>query len=229
MTLILGYASIRARSPSMKFTIGKLGLLAAGVLLAACTRSASSASAPTPTQDALSSVFSTIATQTALAAGPKDVGEPTSFPSATATSLFGSTATLASSPTTQPTATTTPAPITELDVPNHYTLHLGEWPFCLARRFDIDPASLLSANDLTESQASNLSVGYELVIPVDDVGTFGANRQLRSHPTTYTASGNDTLFSIACAFGDVWPEHIAEANGLDIDDQLQAGTTLHIP
>jgi hypothetical protein len=213
----------------MKLKLGKLGLVTLGVLLASCTRSATSASAPTPTQDALSSVFSTIATQTALAGGAKDVASPTAGPSATETSLFGATATLASSPTTQPTATTTPAPITELDVPNHYTLHLGEWPFCLARRFDIDPASLLSANDLTESQASNLSVGYELLIPVDDIGTFGANRELRSHPATYTASGNDTLFSIACAFGDVWPEHIAEANGMDIDDELQAGTTLHIP
>lgn len=213
----------------MKPTIAKLGLLAASILLAACTRSATSASAPTPTQDALSSVFSTIATQTALAAGAKEVAGPTTLPSTTQTSVFGSTATLASSPTPQPTATTTPAPITELDVPSHYTLHLGEWPFCLARRFDIDPASLLSANGLSESQASNLSVGYELVIPVDDVGTFGANRQLRSHPATYTATGTDTLFSIACAFGDVWPEHIAEANGLDLGDELQSGTTLHIP
>lgn len=213
----------------MMHLTGKLCLIATGLLLAACTRSATSPSAPTPTQDALSSVFSTIATQTALASGAKDIESPTVGPSATETSIFGATATLASLPTAESTATTTPAPITELDVPIHYTLHLGEWPFCLARRFDIDPASLLAANDLNENQASNLSVGYELVIPVDDVGTFGANRQLRSHPASYTASGNDTFFSIACAFGDVWPEHIAEANGMDLDEELQAGTTLHIP
>jgi hypothetical protein len=67
------------------------------------------------------------------------------------------------------------------------------------------------------------------VIPVDDVGSFGGDRSLRAHPTTYTASGNDTFYSIACAFGDVWPENIAEANGMDIDEQLQSGTQLHIP
>jgi hypothetical protein len=114
-------------------------------------------------------------------------------------------------------------------VPNNYTLSLGEWPYCLARRFDIDPAAILAANGLTEQQAANLSVGARLVIPVDQVGTFGAARQLRSHPTTYTTSGNDTFFSIACAFGDVWPENIAEANGMELDDELRGGMTLHIP
>jgi hypothetical protein len=205
-------------------------MLLAGLLVASCTRSATSSSVATPTEDPLESIFNTIATQTALAAEPKDA-ELTASPiaSITTTSIFGATATLESSPTIEPTATTTPAPVTELDVPAHYTLHLGEWPYCLARRFDIDSASLLAANDLSEQQAANLSVGYTLVIPVDDVGSFGGDRSLRAHPTTYTASGNDTFYSIACAFGDVWPENIAEANGMDIDEQLQSGTQLHIP
>ena len=205
-------------------------MLLAGLLVASCTRSATSSSVATPTEDPLESIFNTIATQTALAAEPKDA-ELTASPiaSITTTSIFGATATLESSPTIEPTATTTPAPVTELDVPVHYTLHLGEWPYCLARRFDIDSASLLAANDLSEQQAANLSVGYTLVIPVDDVGSFGGDRSLRAHPTTYSASGNDTFYSIACAFGDVWPENIAEANGIDIDEQLQSGTQLHIP
>jgi hypothetical protein len=108
-------------------------------------------------------------------------------------------------------------------------LHLGEWPYCLARRFDIDSDTLLAANDLTEQQASNLSVGYTLLIPVTDIGTFGGDRSLRAHPTTYNTSSTDTFYSIACAFGDVWPEHIAEANGMDIDKDLQAGMQLYIP
>jgi hypothetical protein len=203
-------------------------LILTAILLGACTRSATSASGSTPTEDPLESIFNTIATQTALAAGPKDP-DLTSSPIASSTSIFGATATIAASSTTAPTATTTPAPITELDVPNNYTLHLGEWPYCLARRFDIGSASLLAANDLTEQQAANLSVGYTLVIPVDDVGSFGGDRSLRSHPTTYTASGTDTIYSIACAFGDVWPEHIAEANAMDIDEDLQGGLQLHIP
>ncbi len=213
--------------------IRKLAVFAiAALALSACTRSATSASVATPTQDALSSIFSTIATQTALASdGSKAVRSPTPLPLTTAspTSLFGSTATLSASPTTEATATNTPAPITEHEVPNNYTLSLGEWPYCLARRFDIDPAAILAANGLTEQQAANLSVGARLVIPVDEVGTFGAARQLRSHPTSYTTSGNDTFFSIACAFGDVWPENIAEANGMELDDELGGGVTLHIP
>lgn len=197
------------------------------LFLAACTRSVSGPSVPTTTEDPLSSVFNTIATQTALAAGDKGGKAPTL--EATATSLFGATATLASSPTTSPTVTTTPAPTSHHSVPNNYKLHEGEWPYCLARRFDIYPGSILEANGLTEEEANNLSVGYKLVIPVDDVGTYGPNRQLRSHPTTYTASGVDTFFSIACAFGDVWPENIAEANGMELDDELQGGMQLHIP
>lgn len=203
-------------------------LASAGLLLAACTRSASSSSLATSTRDPLSSLFDTIATQTALAR-PKDPDLTPALPSPTVTSLFGATATIAPSATTVPTATTTPAPISDQSVPSSYTLHLGEHPFCLARRFNIDPAAILSANNLTEEQASNLSVGATLAIPVAEVGSFGSDRSLRSHPTTYTTSGTDTLYSIACTFGDVWPENIAEANGLDIDDDLQGGVSLHIP
>jgi len=197
-----------------------------GLLLVACTRSVTGASLPTVTEDPLSSVFNTIATQTALAAGGSGGSKSIT---ATPTSIFGATATLASSPTVSPTVTTTPAPVTKLSVPPNYTLHEGEWPYCLARRFNILPSSILDANGLTEQEAENLSVGYKLVIPVDDVGTYGPNRQLRTHPTTYTASGADTFYSIGCAFGDVWPEHIAEANGMELGDNIKAGMQLHIP
>ena len=226
--LVSRSSGINVLVPKMNKRIQILLLVMAALAVSACTRSATSGSVSTPTEDPLESIFNTIATQTALAAGSKDP-ELTTSPVASATSIFGATGTLASSPTTAPTATTTPAPITELEVPNHYSLHLGEWPYCLARRFDIDIELILAANDLTASQASNLSVGYTLVLPVNDVGTFGGDRSLRSHPTTYTASGNDTFYSIACAFGDVWPEHIAEANGMDIDEELQGGLQLHIP
>lgn len=207
----------------MRNRLNLIVLAGFGLLLVACTRSVTGASLPTATEDPLSSVFNTIATQTALAAGgSKGV-------TATPTSLFGATATLAVSPTVSPTVTTTPAPVTKLPVPPNYKLHEGEWPYCLARRFNILPSSILEANGLTEQEAENLSVGYKLVIPVDDVGTYGPNRQLRTHPTTYTASGADTFYSIACAFGDVWPEHIAEANGMELDDNIKAGMQLHIP
>lgn len=211
----------------MSKRIGLLLLVLIAALLAACTRSASSNSEGEATEDPIQSIFSTVATQTALAAedgvggGEGDDADlpPTSTP----------TATVEMSPTPEPTATNTPAPTPETNVPASYTLHEGEWPYCLARRFDIDPAALLAANGLTEAEANNLSVGTTLTIPTDQVGTFGDARALRSHPTTYTASGTDTWYSIACQFGDVYPESIAAANGRDLDDALTAGEQIHIP
>lgn len=207
---------------SFVFSIAVLTLL-----LAACTRSASgSPVGGSPTADPFESIFNTMATQTALAGQDKSGTLPTL--EATTTPLFGDTATVQPSATAQPSATTTPAPITQLPVPSSYTLHEGEWPYCLARRFDINPDALLSANGLNANNANSLSVGTTITIP-SGVGSFGGNRSLRSHPTTYVASGADTFYSIACAFGDVWPEHIAEANSMSLDQTIPGGTQLHIP
>ncbi len=207
--------------------------LSFALLLSACTRSASGSALPTATQDTLSALFSTIATETALANSAKSPDElltpDASALAASPTAPFGATATLELSPTPQPTATNTPAPISEQSVPSSYTLRQGEWPYCLARRFNIDPAAILSANGLNESQAANLSVGTTLTIPVAQIGTYGPGRQLRAHPASYVAGSTDTFYSIACAFGDVWPENIAEANGLSLDSALQPGMELHIP
>lgn len=198
--------------------------LIAGIALVGCTRSATSAQDSDATQDPIESIFSTVATQTALAqAGKSDNGDdsegelaPTNTP----------TVTPDLSPTPEPTATLTPAPTSESAAPNTYTLHEGEWPYCLARRFDIDPDALLAANNISNS--TELSVGTVINIPTT-AGSFGGNRALRSHPTTYTASSVDTFYSIACQFGDVWPEHIAEANGQKVDYEPSAGEQLHIP
>ncbi len=206
----------------------KFALVSLAILLAACTRSATTEPVQTPTQDPLESIFSTVATQTALAASSHTGPEVGATEVPTATALFGSTATLASSPTTIPTATTTPAPTQDLAMPSTYTLHLGEWPYCLARRFDVDPDALLAANGLNSGNANNLSVGTKITIP-SGAGPFGGQRALKAHPTTYVAAGSDTFYSIACAFGDVWPEHIAEANGMDVGENIPGGTQLHIP
>jgi LysM repeat protein len=203
-------------------------IISAALLLAACTRSATTEPVITPTEDPLESIFSTVATQTALAASSHEGPDLGASETPTITALFGSTATLASSPTMTPTVTTTPAPTQELSVPSTYTLHLGEWPYCLARRFDIDPDALLAANGLNSGNANNLSVGTKLTIP-SGAGSFGGQRALKSHPAEYVATGSDTFYSIACAFGDVWPEHIAEANGMDIDENIPGGMQLHIP
>lgn len=203
-------------------------VLVAGLLLAACTRSASTDPLAAATQDPLESIFSTVATQTAMAAREKSPPDAALTLEVSATPLFGDTATVAPSATVTPTVTTTPAPVTQLAVPSTYILRQGEWPYCLARRFNIDPDALLAANGLNSSNANSLSVGTQLTIPTGTAG-FGGQRSLRSHPTTYVASGTDTFHSIACLFGDVWPEHIAQANSLQLDQPIPGGMQLHIP
>ena len=195
------------------------------IALAGCTRSATTLPVVEATEDPIESIFSTVATQTALAAlagqgGGEGNDAVLPVESATPTPFFTSTPI--------PTATNTPAPTTEVGVPSSYTLQEGEWPYCLARRFDIEADSLLTANGLTEDQAAELSVGTILNIPAG-APPYGGQRSLRSHPTSYTASGIDSFYSIACQFGDVWPEHIADANGQELDYKPSAGEQLHIP
>lgn len=205
-----------------------LFLIALALFASACTRSATTEPVNEATEDPLQSIFNTVATQTALAAGIHEGPDLDASATPTPTSLFGSTATLAASPTAIPSVTTTAAPITELPVPSTYVLHEGEWPYCLARRFNIDPDELMAANGLNSSNANSLSVGTRLNIPTN-ARPFGGDRSLKSHPAEYVATGSDTFYSIACAYGDVWPEHIAEANGMELDDNIAGGTQLHIP
>ncbi|MBU4224423.1 MAG: LysM peptidoglycan-binding domain-containing protein, partial [Chloroflexi bacterium] len=111
--------------------------------------------------------------------------------------------------------------------PPTYTLHAGEWPYCIARRFNIDPAALLALNGLTDGQM--YSPGLVLNIP-QTAGPFPPPRALRSHPATYkVTSVDDTIYKIACYFGDVDPLVIATVNNLVSPYTLHAGQTLNIP
>jgi hypothetical protein len=53
---------------------------------------------------------------------------------------------------------------------------------------------------------------------------------LASHPTTYSVlSGDETIYSIACKFGDIDPATIASANSISVSAKLTAGQQLQIP
>ena len=111
--------------------------------------------------------------------------------------------------------------------PVAYTLHRGEFPYCLARRFNVHPAQLLAANALSDGQ--RVPPGTALVIPQNNL-PFPGNRALRNHPATYLViTSDETLYSIACLFGDVDPGAIAYANGMSTDAVLSAGQQLQIP
>jgi len=127
-----------------------------------------------------------------------------------------------------PVATTTLMilPISGIN-PRTYVMHRGEFPYCIARRFNVHPAELLTTNGLTDGQG--LSQGATLSIPQNG-SHFPGNRALQSHPTTYTVvSSNETLYSVACQFGDVDPAAIAYMNGISIDTTLSTGQQLQIP
>ena len=131
-----------------------------------------------------------------------------------------------------PVSTATPAP-TLVVVPTAtpgrpatYTLMGGEFPYCIARRFNVNPVELLSQSGL--SQNSQPAAGTTLTIPQTG-NPFPGDRTLRDHPTTYTVRSGDNIYGIACLFGDVSPDAIAYANNLSAPYSLTAGQTLQIP
>jgi LysM repeat protein len=111
-------------------------------------------------------------------------------------------------------------------LPASYTLEKGEFPYCIARRFNINPSDLLRANNLTAN--STTYPGMKLKIP-QNAGGFPGNRALHKHPTTYTVRPGDTIYTIACYFGDVDPNSIVLANDLKEPYTLTAGQSLQIP
>jgi len=130
--------------------------------------------------------------------------------------LTSTTATLAL-PTSAPVGTR----------PTEWTLHKGEFPYCIARRFDVDPEALLSLNGL----ASGNIFYANRTLKIPQTGSFPGTRALRAHTPTYrVGSSSETVYSIACFFGDVRPEDIVRVNNLaSADVVLTTGQELTIP
>jgi LysM repeat protein len=229
----------------MLMTKKLISILAVGValaiLLSACQRSASTVPMPTPTATGNPLVtdpmlmLQSLATQTALAGtGLPISGTPpedlTGTPIAVGT-IVSPTPTSLIPPTGEPGITTTPATPLAITVtpparPATYTLHEGEFPYCIARRFNIDPEALLSLNDLSGGEM--FSPGLVLTIP-QTAAAFPSPRALIQHPATYTIQANDTIYSIGCKYGDVDPLAIAAVNGLTAPYTLTVGQSLSIP
>jgi len=133
---------------------------------------------------------------------------------------FTSTATLAVSgtlPTSVPVGT---RPLT-------YVLQKGEWPYCIARRFDVNPDELLDLNGLPSGDI--YYSGLTLKIPQTG-NRFPPPRAFRPHPTTYTVAASDqTVYGVACLFGDVYPSAIAQTNGISESSAVTVGQVLSIP
>lgn len=132
----------------------------------------------------------------------------------------------AQNPTEVPTsaAAATSAPASN---PGTYVLQEGDYPYCLARRFDVNPIDLLEMNGISESQ-TQFKAGTVIQIPQNG-NTFPGLRSINPHPDRWTVDPGDTIYSIACWYGDVNPLSIAAVNGLTGDYALTVGSVLQIP
>ncbi len=208
------------------------------LVLTGCTRSATRGPRVTPTSESdipfpvstQSQILVDILalTQTAQAQQPADQSkatpEPSKAPVTTAPQATNAPAATQPAPapeepqdTTYPTATP--------GVPATYTIRPDEFPFCIARRFNLNAGDLLAINGLNLD--SYVVPGFVLTLPQNS--SYVGARALKSHPTDYTVQSGDTIGKIACSFGDVNPYDIYAVNGLDQGSALTAGQVLHIP
>lgn len=199
------------------------------LLLSGCLQSASTGEVTPQDDSELQTILDAVAEQTPATSGDDGTGgNPSAVDSLQQTQTAEAAIPTPELPeeTATPTPEPTPEPVeVETTVPEKYTLREGEFPWCIARRFDINPIALLNFNGLAGSQ---YKVGQVLSIP-DNPGEFDGERMLASHPTTYNVKANETFYSIACLFGDVWPEEIAAANGMEVDEEPAAGSSIEIP
>ena len=200
-----------------------------------------SESLPTDATDVMNQIY-LFATQTAMGAGGATSVPGTPGAQATpgaegtlvteGTPVTAGTPAVATTPVQQvsqptPAATATPYPEPPpLVVPDTYTLQGGEFPFCIARRFNVNPDELLSLNGLGSGQT--YYPGMTLKIPQTG-NPFPPPRHLKTHPATFTVRADDTIYKIGCYFGDVDPLQIAAANGLTSPYTLRVGQSLTIP
>jgi LysM repeat protein len=230
---------------------GLILLVALMLVLTACERSASTPPPATPvsgtniaqpmtpnaTQNPMA-ILQQYATQTAIAAGGVSLPTPTQIVSGNATQVPLITPMISPTPvpgSVLPSPTTgavVPAPNIVVPTstpgkPATYTLQPGEYPYCIARRFNVNPEELLAINGLSDS--GFYSPGTVLKIPATGK-TFPGNVALIPHPANYTVKGGDTIYSIACDYGNADPNQIIYANSLTAPNYtLTVGKVIFIP
>ena len=237
-----------------KYTLVIVIALAAVLLLVSCQRSASQAPLViTPSVTSATgvialptngmSVMQMVGTQTALAQTQQVAATSTPNPStliATSTPL-GTPASFTLIPPTGAASTpivlsttvpgTTPIVIVATTTPGHpanYTLMDGEFPYCIARRFNVNQAELLAINGLS-ANGGPLQPGMVLTIPQTG-NPFVGERALHPHPGTFVVDQtNDNIYKVACYYGDVDPTQIIAANSLVSPYLLHIGQVLNIP
>ncbi len=216
-----------------QFSLFLLVVILGGLALSACVISASKAPPATATQ--AGEIPFPVTTQQGVI---QDIMSGTQ--TAEALSGGGSTAPT-KAPTEVPVVETTPVEATETEAPTKpvvptatpgrpetYVLQPGEWPVCIARRFDVDLNTFFNMNGLNMN--SKPLIGTSLKIPQSGTWNSGFGpRAWHAHSDTYTVQSGDTIYSVACYFGDVDPNGIIAANELKSPYTLTAGQVINIP
>jgi LysM repeat protein len=226
------------KSAALLLVVFSLSLFFSSCTLHASTPPASAKALTSPTQETAfpastqqSGNVQTILNQTQTAAALS--GTPVVVAQATSTKGPKVVATAKPTKTKKPTAEPKPTqdrssfqPDLNPTPPATYTLKAGEFPICIARRYNLDVLSLLTINNL--SMDSKPKAGTKLRIPQTGSWNLGS-RALLDHPTKYTVVSGDTFYKIACYYGNLLPEDIATKNGMEVTDKLSSGTVLDIP
>jgi LysM repeat protein len=201
---------------------GLLFLIAS--IIVGCTRSASTAPVATDpgslTMDEINQRATMDALQDAiLTQSPEpDIDLPTEIPTIVV-------------PDTPAGPTETPLVVIDTPTPlvgqtQTYIVQPGEWIYSIARKFGIDPDTLIAANNL--QYPYDLSVGQELIIPASTGGTPEPGATPLAGGTDYTVQSGDWIASIARKFG-VTENAIVEANNLVFPYTIYPGDVLYIP
>ncbi len=132
-------------------------------------------------------------------------------------------------------ATATPAPVmpagpTPVVIrPATYALQPGEFPYCIARRYNLDLPVFLAANGMTIDSKPAAGASLKIAATGKWNTTLYGPLSIKTHPGKYTVGSGESVYSIACKYGDVAPESILAANNLKNDTDVKAGMELNIP
>jgi LysM repeat protein len=195
------------------------------VVMTATVSSCTMGTAPTDLGATETAIANEFVSMQAMAQTPTVAVENTPTPTLT---LDPALVTLTPTETVTPTPTITLLPTGTFVRPTSYTLQKGEFPYCIARRYNVHPQDLLALNGLTSAAGQIYHQGLVLQIPQTG-RPFPTTRALRTHPTTYTVPDSQTtVYKVACYFGDVDPQAVMQQNGLT-STLLTANQVLQIP
>jgi hypothetical protein len=95
----------------------------------------------------------------------------------------------------------------------------------------VNPDELLAQSGLTSAQSNALIPGQRLVIPRTG-NPFPGDRAWHHRPDTFSVGvtyNTDTVYGVACYYGDIEPQVIADANSIAVTSALTSGQKLNIP